>query len=90
MKENCLRHLEEIQALLMTSTGENDDRKQQQQTQEHHARSPRHAADTDSLITTIALNQTMYPHGNADVDTEIQSRKVSLRNREIRILIAGQ
>ena len=87
MRENCLRHLENVQSFFMTGYEEN--KLQKQQTQEDPVQQTNQAVDTDIRITNFALNQTLYPDGNTDVNTEIQRRTVLLRSKEIRILIAG-
>ena len=88
MRKNCLRHLEDVQALLMISYEEH--KPQKLQTPEDPVQHTSQAANTDIRITNFALNQTLFPDGNTDVDTEIQRRTVSLKSKEIRILIAGQ
>ena len=87
MRENCLGYLEDIISLLMVTHGANGSRRDQTQTNTANAMSL--VADKDTHITNFALNQTLYPDGQTDVNTEIEKRVDSLRSKEIRILIAG-
>ena len=52
--------------------------------------SDQQAKESVDDVTRTVINQILFPEGDTDVEKELERREHDVKEREIRILIAGQ